>query len=572
MERGLKYVVCAGLLLMTSLNATELIAQSSDLLHAQKTRQERPALPDYAKPNPPELVLPPVAPTPKTQKRLSEEIKVNVKEFRLTGNTVFTDNELATITKNYKNNYLTSEEIQEVRRKLTLFYVNQGYINSGAIIPDQKMENGILDIQIIEGKLTAIEVRDNKWLRTTYITERISPNKDAVLNINELRERLQILQQDPLVLQFHAQLKPGIEPGESILVLKIREDNPWQLNMTFANDRSPSIGAERLFGYVAHRSISKHGDTLAFKSGFTNGADDFGLSYSYPLTANDTLLSLKFNKNESVVIEEPFDSIDIDSEMESYGISISHPFYRTPQRLLSTRLALERRHSETFLLGEPFSFSPGAVDGKSDVTVVRFTQEWLSRSLNQVISVYSTFNLGIDAFGGTDGPEETDGQYLSWLGQFQWARRFTKRGDQIIFRTDVQLANDSLLSIEKMAIGGASTVRGYRENQLIRDNAVVASLELRLPLFRLPIPKISRRAEDGMLHLVPFGDFGQGWNTHTPTPNPDSISSLGVGLRWDPSSKIHAEIYWGYPLRDLDTPYEDLQDDGIHFKLSYFLF
>lgn len=569
LKYGPKQVICTGLTLAIGLFPSVLIAQSPELFQPQRPKRERPAIPEYEKPELPPLKLPPVPATPGAQERLSEKIEVFVKKYKLSGNTVFTNDELSKITNEYKGRMITSEELQEIRRKLTLYYVNKGYINSGTIIPDQKVESGVLHIRIIEGKLTNIEIKDNKWLRPEYITKRISSDTQAILNVNQLRERLQLLQQNPLILRFHAQLSPGIRPGESVLTLQVKEDNPAQIGLTFANDRSPSIGAERLTGYAAHRSVTGWGDTLAAQYSVTDGASDWGVSYSCPLNAHDTMLSLKLEKNESLVVEEPFDSLDIESELKTYSISLTHPFYKTPQRQFSMELTLEQRHSETFLLGVPFSFSPGAVNGESDVTVLRFTQEWLSRSLNQVLTAHSTFSLGINALNASSGPEP-DGQYLAWLGQFQWARRFDKRGDQIIFRTDLQLAKDSLLSMERIAIGGMSTVRGYRENQLVRDNALVASLEFRIPMFSLSIPGISQSAEDGLMYLVPFGNFGKGWNTDEPTPKPDTISSVGIGTRWDLSPKIHAEIYWGFPLRDFDNAYEDLQDDGIHFRLSCF--
>jgi hemolysin activation/secretion protein len=72
---------------------------------------------------------------------------------------------------------------------------------------------------------------------------------------------------------------------------------------------------------------------------------------------------------------------------------------------------------------------------------------------------------------------------------------------------------------------------------------------------------------NGSVHLVPFFDWGWVENTDRPTPDPRTISSLGLGLRWDPSSNTHADIYWGYALRKVDNPNNDLQDHGFHFQL-----
>ncbi len=65
---------------------------------------------------------------------------------------------------------------------------------------------------------------------------------------------------------------------------------------------------------------------------------------------------------------------------------------------------------------------------------------------------------------------------LAWLGQFQLAHRLWDSDNQVILRADAQLTRDPLLPIEKFAVGGANTVRGYRDNQLVRDNGLVLSV------------------------------------------------------------------------------------------------
>ena len=142
---------------------------------------------------------------------------------------------------------------------------------------------------------------------------------------------------------------------------------------------------------------------------------------------------------------------------------------------------------------------------------------------------------------------------------------------QFITRVDMQLAKEPLLYLEKFAVGGADTVRGYRENLLVRDNGLIASIELRVPVGRAPLFKVSREVDDGLLQLCPFVDWGRSWNSKAPEAEEKEIASLGLGLRWDPSPTIHAQLYAAYALKNdgIDQEGHDLQDSGIHFKLSY---
>ena len=188
--------------------------------------------------------------------------------------------------------------------------------------------------------------------------------------------------------------------------------------------------------------------------------------------------------------------------------------------------------------------------------------------MNHVVAINSRFTLGIDTLGATNNESGVaDSQYLSWLGQFQWVRRESRSGAQLILRTDIQLANDSLLSVEQIALGGRHTVRGYRENQLVRDNAIISSFETRIPVVR------DKQWADS-LELIPFFDWGRGWNTETSTPTPKTIASMGVGLRWTVTLpfrypiKPEFEIFWGHDMKDTKTEGGDLQDDGIHLRFS----
>jgi len=123
------------------------------------------------------------------------------------------------------------------------------------------------------------------------------------------------------------------------------------------------------------------------------------------------------------------------------------------------------------------------------------------------------------------------------------------------------------LPLEQIGVGGRYTVRGYRWNQLVRDNGLVFQLETRIPL-------VQDKPWADYLQLAPFADYGEAWNTDLPTPDPRTIYSVGVGLRW--AAAIQApirlrpqlEVYWGYPLNDVETVGGDLQDQGWYFQFD----
>lgn len=527
---------------------------------------ERPPLPDFPSEAPaPSFILPPVKPTPSEQTLLSSQVQVFVRSFHILGNTVLDPEKLKAVVAPYVGHEVSAEELQELRRKLTQLYVDAGFISSGVIIPDQQVVNGIVTLQVIEGRLSRVEVTGLRHLKPDYIRDRVALDSEHPLKFSDLEERLQLLHQDRLIEHLSGQLTPGERLGESVLTVAVEESRPYWLAVSIDNHRSPSVGSLQAGIHAGHWNLTGWGDALQLDFGLTEGLDDLLLAYSFPLSARGTTLGLEYERSGSEVIEEPFNELDIESDYRSLALYLRQPFLWTLNRSFDLTLKLENARSETFFLnGIPFP-AEGSENGKSEVTAVRLIGDWLDRQENQVIAARSTFSWGIDAFGATIHDGEPDGSFFAWLGQFQWARRFGDNQNQVIFRTDVQLASDPLLSLERFAVGGAYSVRGYRENLLVRDNGLVSSLELRFPVLR-DAAGISR------IQLAAFVDYGQSWNKAGNTPEPRSISSAGLGLRWDPTVDLHAELYGAVPFYKVDYNDHDLQDEGIYFLIGYQLF
>jgi len=101
---------------------------------------------------------------------------------------------------------------------------------------------------------------------------------------------------------------------------------------------------------------------------------------------------------------------------------------------------------------------------------------------------------------------------------------------------------------------------------MVRDQALISTLEARIPLVR-------DKGITEYLQAAAFLDYGNAWNKEFDTPSPRTISSIGLGLRWAGIIKKASflirpkfELYWGHALKNVDNPDDDLQDDGIHFQ------
>jgi len=389
-------------------------------------------------------------------------------------------------------------------------------------------------------------------------------------NVNDLGRQQQILLQNPFLRRLNLSIQPGLVPGEARLTGEVTEAPPYSLTAQIANNQSPTVGGVRgqLQGVVGN--LLGVGDVLALQYGRSQGLDDGFVSYSLPISSDDTRLSLRYDVNSTLVVDQRLRDLDITSRYESIGLGLSRPFYRTPEQALTLGLSLEWRQSRTFLLGEPFSFVTGAENGRTNVTALRFYQDWLDRNAERVVALRSTFSLGVQALGATVTSTPPSGQFFAWLGQAQYVRRIFQDWE-VLARASLQLSNNPLFPSEQFVLGGLSTVRGYREYLTATDNAFVGTTELRVPVGKLPVPRLSTTADDGIVQLVPFYDHGVGWNTRRPTPAISDLSSIGLGLRWLIGSGIAAEVYYGYALRPVDSG-NTLQDRGLHFRIITSLF
>jgi len=522
----------------------------------------------------PEIKSPSFKTTPEQQKTdapiRTDGIRVFVKKIQTTGNTIFSDKELSAVSAPYLNRELGYLDLEKLRRELTYFYVKQGFVNSGAVLLDQTVSDGTVLFHIVEGKLTEVSISGNKWLGQGYYKSRIRLSSGPPVNIFDLEDRLQLLQQKEVIKRLHAEFKPGLTPGQSILDIRVEETSPFSAFVAFNNYQSPSVGAERGILSLSHKSVTGINDRLDMTYGRSQGLNPLlDASYHIPFTPWDTAFQIRYRKNDFDIVEEAFEDLDIKSESEIMELKLIQPFLCSENQEFAIGLTGERLSSKSWLNGEAFSFSPGSKDGESTVSAIRFFQTYLYRSKKQAFSLHSRFSWGIDAFDATINEEgEPDGRFFAWLGQAQWTGIFTSFHIQPVFRVDVQLADDALLSLEQLPVGGRYSVRGYRENQLVRDNGVIASIETRIPLIR-------NLGWTNHLQLIPFFDFGRAWYKDAHTPSPDRIYSIGVGLNWAFSIlarpypiKGEVEIFWGHQLEKVNKTGNTLQDDGIHFQVA----
>jgi hemolysin activation/secretion protein len=384
-----------------------------------------------------------------------------------------------------------------------------------------------------------------------------------------MRERFQQLLDDPLFRRLNARLMPDATPGLAVLEVDVERAPPYGFSIFFNNGRSPSIGAESAGLQGVFRNLSGRGDTLEASFGVATAAgwqDSVSLDWTLPLGQRGMRLALHVDHGLSAMIEEPFAALGLKSLLDTRQVGLRHAVVDGLRRKLELGVDYQHRKNRSTLDGQPFSFIANEPTGTSRVESWRFWQEFSQRAEDQVLALRSTF-VGADTNLLALAVEQTlaagrmpDPRYAYWVGQLSYARLFREQGLRLGLRLAAQFTVDRLLALDGLALGGMHSVRGYRENQVIRDNGVIANLELEYPL------PASR--DWGLLTLVPFLDYGRGWDSGE---GETTLSSAGIALRhrhggWS------GGVAWGKRLRRPQaegTNAGGLQDKGLHFAISY---
>jgi len=512
-------------------------------------------------------VEPPLTSDAKEPLRSDIPQTITVDRFEVVGSTVFSQAQFNDLLRPYTNRPLTFAELLEARTAITDFYVDQGYITSGAIIPPQELTGEVVQIQVVEGELEEIEVNVEGRLNSGYVRRRLEQATRSPLNVNELQEALQLLQLNDRIENLSAELSAGIKPGTSLLTVEVVTAQTFDLTATVDNGRSPSVGSVRRGIILEEANLLGIGDEVFASYINTEGSDALDFAYTLPLNPQNGTLQLTYGQTDSEIVEEPFTPLDIQSESRYYELRYRQPVILTPRSELAIGFTLSRQESQNFLLGQPFPLSIGAdEEGETRVSALRFFQEWTQQSSNQVIAARSRFSVGVDWFNATTNENAPDSLFFAWRGQGQWVRLLAE-DTLLLIRTDIQLASQALVPLEQFGLGGIESIRGYRQDVLLSDSGGLVSAEMRLPILRV-------EKWDSLLQVTPFFDLGVAWNndrngSDRPEPDPDFIAGIGLGLRWETGEHLTATIEYGLPLVEVESQGDSLQEDGLYFSLMY---
>lgn len=447
--------------------------------------------------------------------------------------------------------YRTAGDVEQARAALEKAYHDEGYQAVSVQIPQQAGKNGVVILQVYEGEVGKLRVRGARYYSPEEIKEAApSVAEGQVLNFNGLTKDIVSLnlQRDRRVTPS---LKPGEEPGKVDVDLTVQDKLPLHGSLELNNRYSSGTTALRLNGSASYNNLWQMGHTMGLS--FQISPEDvsevkvFSGYYLAPVPKVDWLsLMLQGTSQDSNV--STLGGSAVAGVGESIGLRtiMNLPTPKGVELYHSVTLGVDYKHFEQGLnlggvnISTPITYYPFVVD---------YGGTWLGKGYSTTFSAAVNFHLR----GMGSNPDTFD------------AKRFNADGNYIYLRSDVshthdlpgnlqifakiqgQAANEPLIDSEQFSGGGLTTVRGYLESEVLGDNAILGTLELRSPSLTAWLGK---RVDDWRFYL--FTDAGMlTLNSGLPEQQDRfDLASYGIGSRIRLMDHFDGSIDLGLPLID----------------------
>ena len=484
---------------------------------------------------------------PKTQTPKSSKC-VDIKTVEFDGNTKLSNFRINRIVKPYLNKCLTVDDINKILNTITNAYIDAGYITSGAYLinPQTKLNDGILQIKIVEGTIT----------KFTGITE--AERKTAfpwVLgSILNLRDIEQGLDQMNRLSSNHAKMEIKANEdanGTSQVVITNEKESPTSYSVYTDNLGSKSTGEYRLgLGFVEDNLFGINDQlNLGYTNSLTSELNEkysraLSLGYSIPFgywtftnnasfseyqtymklpVSGERLYSFGDNFSESFIIDR------ILSRGQNYKLSLSASMnYKKPNNYtkvldIKTKNNSSSREVAFFEYALPTTFyfdrgiifvKPSFVDGANFWGVEKDDGTYPQKAQFDAykLYLYSNWNFG----------------YVSYTMAF-----------------DGQYTEDEVLSSETVYIGGETSVRGFKDG-VSGDSGFYVRND-----FSFNLSQMLKTENIWAKSITPSLFFDYGWVKSNSDDSKNELSGAGAKLSFG-YDMLDASVSYAVPIKKED--------------------
>jgi hemolysin activation/secretion protein len=456
--------------------------------------------------------------------------------------------ELSELSAPYVGTLISFSSLNDIINDINQYYRTRNILTAQAILPPQKITNGVVKITLVEGRIGKVIVTDNTSTATRYITSRVNLNPDELIRINELEKSLMRFNRVEDI-QLRAQMEKGSDFGKTDIQLKVVEPPTYEVELFLSNTGTDETGETRGGFSFTNNSLVGYRDRLTFSALGSSGSEGYVFGYNIAINEIGGRLGFNYLKDDLDIDSEFFTDINIDAASNTRSVDFTQPIFTTNEYSFRFSTAIEDNKSSSSL--------DGIVVQSSEVESMPLIFEWDQYFDSTLLFASASLVRGRE--------RQFDERYFtSYRSNLTYLYSFYD-DFSLVTRFAGQFSDDdNLPGSQVFQIGGASTVRGYEEGLLTGDKGAFANIELQWNLskkFETSIP----------LNFSPFIFLDQG----VVYPfRPDAsifakkefLGSVGTGLSFALTNMLSGAINIGFPVRE---DYFDQDGSRIHFNLSY---
>ncbi|MEO1094625.1 MAG: ShlB/FhaC/HecB family hemolysin secretion/activation protein [Cyanobacteria bacterium J06638_28] len=543
---------------LSSLMSLDLEAAPADPLAQVDPNQNR-FPPSELPPTPVNEDSTPPLTTPLELPDADSETEFRVTDIQVVGSTLFDNATLAAIVAPYENQDATLNDLQQAANAITQLYLADGYITSRAVIEPQTLVDGIVQIQVIEGELEAIDIEGTDTLQA-YIRNRVALGGIRPLNQARLEDQLRLLRLDPLFATVEASLRAGSGVGKSRLIVRVSEAEPFSGSIFSDSYSPPAVGNVRVGARLEYRNLAGLGDTLFGSATWTTtaGSKVYELGYRVPVNPMNGTITARLTPNNFRITDrdQPTFALDTEGSTDIYEITFRQPLRRTPREELALSVGYRYRDGSTLI--------SGVITDDTTIHAFNVGQDYIRRGAQGAWALQSQFRFGEELTNATVLSSSGRQDFFSWVGQLQRVQRLNA-DHLLLFQSSIQLSPSTLPGSEQFFVGGGLSVRGYDPNQRFGDSGIRFSLEDQI---------VITRDDNGLpfFQIAPFLDGGYVWLTDMANQTTDNnfLLGIGMGLLFNMGEDFNARADLAYPLMDIaELSTDDPRGLQFSFSLGY---
>jgi hemolysin activation/secretion protein len=485
----------------------------------------------------------------------------------LDGATTLSEADLADLWAPLIGTEVSLADLEALAQRIGARYRARGFVLSQAVIPPQRVEDGVVTVRVVEGFVDQIRVDGGDQTGVIAARRFTAPvSADRPLRLVTL-ERGVLLTRDALGEDVDTVLEPSPNVFGAADLTVLLPEGKQSYGFAAVDNR-----ASRLYGgWVAtggvtlydHMGLTERLDLLAAVAPDENYFAFGQATFSVPprLFDGGPLDGTRIEAQANHTSGEP----DLEQTAGGAGFSalqretnatlaLVTPFVRTRSENLTGRLGLTYRDSASTT---KFAGVSDRLEDRLWILDGRVTWDFAD-SFGGVTLLDAGLRQGLDIGGAEIGGGDVNGStdFTAFDASLIRLQRIGETDWSIYALATGQLAGSTLPSSERFGLGGDTLGRGFAPGNTTGDSGFGGRLELRRTVFGAALDDAVEAAQ-----FYAFGDWGQAVDRRADRDGDrwETIASVGLGVRIDvtPWLTVTPEV-----VRQLSgAPVDRLNDD-----------